>query len=455
MLDADLAALQEMRTLVARAAPAAREFAQFDPAEAWRIAESVSQACVERAGHYARLAVDETGIGLVEDKIFKNLLASRGLIDYHRHSVLGGVQVDAARRMLLVARPAGVVMGLLASTSPIATMYFKVLACLMTRNVIILSPHPLALRCSIDAAAYLREAAMRAGAPADAIQIQKTPTLEATQAMMRHAGVNLILATGGSPMVRAAYGSGNPALGVGPGNVPVYVDASADLALAAAETLAAKTFDHGSACSTPSALFVHQDVAARFGEQLRRGGAFFCNAEQQRCLEAFAFPGGRLNPKIVGRSAAWIASQAGLRGTAQATVLIGTLDEISAGSPMAKEKLSPILGVKRVRDRQQAIDDARAMLAVSGAGHTSGIFSGDAETITLWGCALDVNRTVVNKGTSMGVIGDGTHLAPTFTIGTGFAGRSSIGENVGPEHLIDWKRIAFPADAATGRVNAS
>lgn len=443
-IDDDLAALQEARDLVKRAIPAAYALAALEPAQARRIAEQVCRACESRAEHYARLAVEETGIGRVEDKVFKNLLASRDLMAFHRHTVLGGIQVDEERRMLLVGRPAGVVMGLVASTSPIATLYFKVLSCLLTRNAIILSPHPLALRCSIDAAEFLREAARAAGAPADAIQIQKTPTLEATHALMRDPGVNLILATGGTPMVRAAYSSGTPSLGVGPGNVPVYVDASADVALAVAETMAAKDFDHGSACSTPSAVFVHRDVEASFTDRMRRAGAFYCDARQQQQLEDFAFPKGKLNPRIVGRSAAWIAEHAGLVGAGEAKVLVGTLGEVSRASPMAKEKLSPILGVKRVDDLEHAIREARAMLAVSGAGHTSGIFAEDLQTIALWGTALDVNRTVVNKGTSMGVIGAGTGLAPTFTIGTGFAGRSSIAENVGPEHLINWKKIAFP-----------
>ena len=450
VLDDDLAALQEARDLVAGALPAAEAFARFDPADAWGIAEQVCRACVDRAGHYAQMAVEETGIGRTQDKLFKNLLASRDLMAFHRLSALGGLRVDEERRMLLVGRPAGVVMGLVASTSPIATLYFKVLSCLMTRNAVILSPHPLALRCSIDAADYLSKVAQAAGAPANIIQIQRIPTLEATHALMRNPGVSLVLATGGGPMVRAAYSSGTPSLGVGPGNVPVYVDASADLSLAVEETMAAKTFDYGSACSTPSAMFVHRDAEHAFTGMMRRAGAFYCDAQQQQQLEAFAFPEGRLNPKIVGRSAPWIAQQAGLSGASQAQVLVGTLGEVSRASPMAKEKLSPILGQKRVNDREQAIREARAMLAVSGAGHTSGIFSESLETIALWGAALDVNRTVVNKGTSMGVIGAGTGLAPTFTIGTGFAGRSSIAENVGPEHLINWKRIAFPREAAAG-----
>lgn len=456
-LDDDLIALQEARTLVARAVPAGEAFARLDPAEAWRIAEQVCRACEDRAEHYAQWAVEETNIGRTQDKVFKNLLASRDLMDFYRGSLLGGMQVDDERKMLLVGRPAGVVMGLIASTSPIATLYFKVLSCLMTRNALILSPHPLALRCSIDAAEHLAAAARAAGAPTDVIQIQKTPTLEATHALMRNPGVNLILATGGGPMVRSAYSSGTPSLGVGPGNVPVYVDASADIALAVDETMAAKSFDYGSACSTPSAVFVHRDVERDFTARMKRAGAFYCDAQQQQSLEAFAFPGGRLNPKIVGRSAAWIAQQAGITGiggASQAQVLVATLGEVSYAAPMAKEKLSPILGQKCVNDREHAIREARAMLAVSGAGHTSGIFSECLETIALWGTSLDVNRTVVNKGTSMGVIGAGTGLAPTFTIGTGFAGRSSIGENVGPQHLINWKRIAFPTGAANANADA-
>lgn len=446
--DEDLAALQETRDLVRRAGEAATEFARMDPARAKEIARRVCDACESRAEHYARWAVEETGIGRAEDKLFKNLLASRDLMEFYRNAPLGGIQPDDARKMLRVGRPAGVVMGLVASTSPIATLYFKVLSCLLTRNAIILSPHPLAHKCSVDAAEYLRTAARAAGAPADAIQIQHRPTLEATHAMMRNPGVNLILATGGGPMVRAAYSSGTPSLGVGPGNVPVYVDATADLDLAVREMVAAKTFDYGSACSTPSVVFVHRKVADAFAVRFQRAGAHYCTPQEQKCLEAFAFPGGHLNTKTVGRSAQWIASQSGLGEQRDWGILVGSLGDITRGTPMAQEKLSPILGLKVVEDRDRAIREASAMLKISGAGHTSGIFCEDIETITLWGASLDVNRTVVNKGTSMGVIGDGTHLAPTFTIGTGFAGRSSIAENVGPEHLINWKLIAFPTAAS-------
>lgn len=444
MLDKDLNALQEARVLVAGASRAAEALARLSPDEAWRITEAVCLACEASAERYARWAVNETAIGRIEDKVFKNRLASRGLVDFHRGRPMGGLKIDLDNRMLLVGRPAGVVMGLIASTSPIATLYFKVLACLMTRNAIVLSPHPLAQACSIDAAEHLAAVARSAGAPDQAIQIQRSATLEATRAMMADPRVNLILATGGSPMVRAAYASGTPALGVGPGNVPVYVDASANVALAARETVAAKCFDYGSPCSAPSAVFVHQAVAAGFHDGLRRAGAFFCNPVDQQKLEAFAFPRGQLNPGVVGRPAAWIAQQAGLIGASGAAILVATIDPSRTDGPMLREKLSPILGHQQVADRDAAIRAARSMLAVSGAGHTSGIFSEDIETIALWGSVLDVNRTVVNRGTSMGVIGDGTGLAPTFTIGTGFAGRSSVAENVGPDHLINWKRIAFP-----------
>lgn len=443
-LDQDLVSLQEARQLVRRASAAAHDLARLEPADAWRIAMKVSEACDARAEHFARLAVEETGIGRVQDKVFKNLLASRSLMAYHKDTRLGGIHVDSQNKMVLVGRPAGVVMGLVASTSPVATLYFKVLCCLMTRNAIILSPHPLALRCSIEAAEYVQRAAIEAGAPEHAIQIQHQPTLEATHAMMSDPSVDLILATGGGPMVRAAYSSGNPALGVGPGNVPVYIDRSADLQLAVDELVAAKAFDYGSPCSTPSAVFVHAEVEEAFKARLKHAGALFCDAEQQRQLEEFAYPGGRLNPKIVGRSAAVIAAGAGIREAREPQIIVGMLGDVTRSAVMAKEKLSTILGYKRVDSREHAIRDAQAMLAISGAGHTSGIFAEDVETIVLWGASLDVNRTVVNKGTSMGVIGDGTRLAPTFTIGTGFAGRSSIGENVGPEHLINWKRIAFP-----------
>lgn len=448
-MDFDLAALQEARDLVRRARVAATAFAQFEPAKAWDIAMRVAKVCEAHAERFAHLAVQETGIGRVEDKRFKNHLASRALMDFHRRTPLGGIHMDTARRMVRVGRPAGVVMGLIASTSPIATLYFKTLSCLMTRNALVLSPHPLAIHCSTEAVELLIQSALEAGAPEGCLQIQRQPTLEATHALMADPGVDVILATGGGPMVRAAYSSGNPALGVGPGNVPVYVDRSADLTVAVDELVRAKIFDYGSACSAPSVVFVHAEIEAEFRARMARAGAFFCNTDQQRRLEAYAFPGGRLNTSIVGRSASVIAAGAGLPEAQGHDILVGELGDMDGQAEMpvlVKEKLSPILGWRRVSGRQQAIRNAQAMLKVSGAGHTSGIFAEDVETIVLWGASLDVNRTIVNKGTTMGAIGDGTNMAPTFTIGTGFAGRSSIDENVGPEHLVNWKRIAFPTD---------
>ena len=454
-LDSDLAALQESRELVRRSRVAATAMARLEPAQAWAIATRVAVVCEDMAEHFARLAVAETGIGRVEDKTFKNRLASGRLMDFHRGTRLGGIYIDTDRRMVVVGRPAGVVMGLVASTSPIATLYFKVLCCLMTRNAIILSPHPIAIRCSTEAADLLASVANAAGAPPDCIQIQRRPTLEATHAMMRNPDIDVILATGGGPMVRTAYSSGNPALGVGPGNVPIYVDRTANLDLAVEEITKAKTFDHGSACSTPSTLFVHADVEPAFRQKLTQAGAFFCDERQQRRLEDYAFPSGRINPRIVGRSAAVIASEAGIDAAQGCSMLVGMLGEVSAAEPMASEKLSTILGYKCVRSCDEAIQDAQTMLSISGAGHTSGVFAEDAETIVLWGASLDVNRTVVNTGTTMGAVGDGTGFAPTFTVGTGYAGRSSIAENVGPEHLVEWKRIAFPIDARPSFADAA
>jgi acyl-CoA reductase-like NAD-dependent aldehyde dehydrogenase len=444
-IDADLAALQEARTLARQAREAAGIFCTVDAEAAWVIANKVAQACAERAEHYAEWAVRESGIGNKKDKIIKNRRACTDLLDYYKSTSLGGFVVDHERNMISIGRPAGVVMGLVPSTSPIATLFFKSLACLMTRNALILSPHPKARECSISAARFVARVAEMAGAPRNAIQIHTRPTMEATRALMSSRDIDVILATGGGPMVRAAYSSGTPAIGVGPGNVPVYVDATADVARAASDLVASKDFDHGSPCSSPTAVIAEKSIADALISRMKAEGSHFCSEDELRALEAFAFPHDHLNAEIVGKPAEWIAEHAGIAVPKGTRILVGTFVSAATDSPMQREKLSPILGFVISNGFKDAVEVARGILARSGAGHTAGISTSDPDAAFNWGVALDVNRVVVNQPTAMGAIGAGNGLAPTFTIGTGFAGRSSLGENAGPHHLINWKRVAYPS----------
>jgi acyl-CoA reductase-like NAD-dependent aldehyde dehydrogenase len=444
ILDTDLAALQEARDLLGKARVAANAFTRFTPQQAWLVAEAVSAALLPKAEFYAEWAVRETRIGKVADKVLKNRLACINTIEGWRGADLGGVRRNAALKLIEVGRPAGVIVGLSNSTSPVATIIFKSLMALMTRNAIVFSPHPIARQCCADVVRELQAAAQRAGAPADAIQMHGNPTLAATDALMRDPRCDLIVATGGTPMVRAAYASGNPTIGVGSGNVPVYIDRSADLNGLAQVLVTDKNFDHGSPCSAPSVLLLDRPVLDALRPAMQSSGAHICNAEESQRLQDFTWPKGKFNAKVVGRPALEIAAAAGLSVSPETLILVIPLSTPDMGHPLLREKLSPILTAVMVDGVEQAIDVARMMLAHGGAGHTAGIHTADPDQAVYFGAALDYYRVIVNNGTVLGSTGGETGLAYTFTIGTGFAGKSSVDCNVGPDFLVNWKRIAFP-----------
>lgn len=443
-MDHDLLALQETRDLLAQAGPAASALARLSPEAAWAIAEAVSAAMLPKAEFYAEWAVRETRIGKVADKVTKNRVACTSTLEGWRGVPLGGVRRDPALRLVEVGRPAGVIVALSNSTSPVATIIFKSLMALMTRNAIVFSPHPVALQCCADAVREIQAAAERAGAPVHAVQMLGRPTVEATNAMMKDPRCDLILATGGTPMVRAAYASGNPTIGVGSGNVPVYVDRSADADAVARRLVVDKNLDHGSPCSAPSALLVDRPALDRLRTALKAAGAHECVGDEAARLQAHAWPGGKFNAKVVGRPAAEIAAGAGIAVPAGCEALIVPLTSPELGHPLLREKLSPILTIVPVDGVEGAIDVARLMLAHGGAGHTAGIHTADADQAVYFGAALDYYRVVVNGSTVLGSTGSETGLPHTFTIGTGYAGKSSVDCNVGPDLLVNWKRIAFP-----------
>lgn len=456
-MDKDLQALQSSRDLLRRARAAAEAFRRIPPARAMAIAGTVARAAAGRARHYAEWAVRETGFGRVEDKIDKNLTGSIRIYEAYCDRPIGGIRQDRERNIVEIGRPAGVIVGLSNSTSPVGTVYFKAMLALMTRNAIVFSPHPAALACTADAARFLEKTARLAGAPADAIQILAEPTLNATNALMQADETDLVIATGGAAMVRAAYSSGNPALGVGPGNTPVYVDRTADLAVAAEKIVEGKQYDYGTPCSAPSVVLADKPVARDLRGLLEGQGAYFCSDEELATLEAAAFPGGRLNPAIIGQPAGRVAQIAGLSLPPDTRAIVGLLKDAAqditrdAGNvpPMAREKLSVLLGAAAVDGVEGAVGIARCMLRSAGSGHTAAIFTGDPEQAVLFGAALDYYRIVVNGDPTNGAVGRGTGLPVTFTIGTGFAGKSSIDRNLGPDDLIDWKRVAFPLEEAS------
>ncbi|MEZ5775577.1 MAG: aldehyde dehydrogenase family protein [Hyphomicrobiaceae bacterium] len=426
-----------------RAKWAAEVFHRYDRGRTFAIAEAVANAAFQHAERYAEWAVRETGFGVVEHKRIKNELTSRAFLDYYRDWDFVSPRTDQATKIVEIPRPAGVIFALIPSTNPISTVNFKILCAMMTRNAIVVSPHPAARECSVDAARLLARAAEEAGAPDGIIQVIERPTLALIEEFMGSDKTDVILATGGTAMVRSAYSSSNPAIGVGPGNAPVMVDESADLKLAAGHIVESKSFDNSVLCTNESVLITLAAVEKELARELTRAGCHVCSEEETSRLRAYLFHERGFNVEALGRDATWIAEQAGIRVANQTKVLVTPIDLIGVDEPLSREKLCPVLAMFVADSRSQALTMARAVLRFTGAGHSAAIHSRDPQTIVDYAAAVEVYRVVVNAPCSQGAAGFQTNLAPTFTIGTGFYGRSSIGENIGPQHLVHWTRIAF------------
>lgn len=434
------------RQMLERARWAARAYVEYGKDEVDRIVVAVAEAAAAHAEEYAERAVSETGFGVVEHKVRKNLACSVGLLDEYSGHDYVSPRVDEGRKIVEIPRPAGVVLALTPSTNPVATTFFKVILALMTRNAVVVSPHPMAKGVCAAAARTLAEAAEAAGAPSGIVQCVEEPTIPLVEALMGDARTGVIVATGGTGVVRSAYSSGNPALGVGPGNVPVLVDATADVRAAARAIVESKAFDNSVLCTNESVLVVEESVADRLLDEMQRQGAQLLTADEVERLTAYMYPMGRLNTDVVGRDASVIAEAAGIRSSARTKVLLAPFDAALPEEMMSHEKLSPVLGVLRVPDARRGITAAAGVVRVAGAGHSAAIHSTDPDTILAYTTAVPVLRVSVNVGNSTGGAGLDTNLAPTMTIGTGFVGRSSIGENLEPKHLVNWARIAYNAD---------
>jgi acetaldehyde dehydrogenase / alcohol dehydrogenase len=444
----EAAGVPRARQMLERAQWAARAFATYDSASVLRIVEAVAGAAEANAQHYAEWAVRETGFGVVEHKVVKNRLCSRGILDAYRDHDYVSPRIDVEAKMVEVPRPAGVVLALTPSTNPVSTVYFKVLLSLLTRNAIVVSPHPLAEQCCSDAARMLGAAAVAAGAPDGVVQVVESPSIPLIDALMTDERTDVILATGGVAVVRAAYSSGNPAIGVGPGNVPVLVDATADLKRAAEKLVTSKAFDNSVLCTNESVLIVEEAVADRLLREMGRQGAHLLGVDERDRVRDTLFPDGRFDTSMIGKDAAVIAAKAGVRVPGRTRILLAPFDRAVNEEPLAHEKLCPVLGVIRVPNARRGIRTAVALLRIGGAGHSAVIHSNDPATVMDYAAAVRVLRVAVNEGGSTGSAGFGTHLAPSMTIGTGFVGRSSLGENLEPKHLVNMTRIAYSVDPA-------
>ncbi len=441
---AEMAAKADL--VLERARWASQVYQRFDRAQTFAIAEATAKAAFAKAGDYGEWAVRETGFGVAAHKKIKNEATSTPFVEHYRDWDFVNPRIDAEKRLIELPRPAGVIFALIPSTNPIATVNFKVLCALMTRNAIVISPHPAARECCIDAAMTLAKAAEEAGAPEAVIQVVERPTLPLIDEFMRSPKTDVILATGGSAMVRAAYSSSNPAIGVGPGNAPVFIAADADPKEAARLIVESKSFDNSILCTNESVAITVEAMAKPLMRAFEQSGAHVCDDEEVAALRRYLFHERGFNVEALGRDATWIAAQAGIKVPAKTKVLVTPITHIGPEEHLSREKLCPVLGLYVARSKEQALMQARALLRLSGAGHSAAIHARDPQTIMDYASAVEVYRVVVNAPCSQGAAGMGTHLAPTFTIGTGFFGRSSVGENIGPQHLVNWTRIAWPVE---------
>jgi acyl-CoA reductase-like NAD-dependent aldehyde dehydrogenase len=444
--EASLRASADM--MLERARWAGEMFQRYDRARTLAIAEAVAEAAHAKAGEYAEWAARETGFGVAAHKKIKNEQTSTPLVEHYRDWDFVEPRIDAATKIVEIPRPAGVIFALIPSTNPIATINFKALIALMTRNAIVISPHPAARACCVDAVRTLAQAAEAAGAPEGILQVVEFPSIPLIDQFMKSPKTDLILATGGTAMVRAAYSSSNPALGVGPGNAPVYVDASADLKDAARCIVESKSFDNSVLCTNESVVIATEAIERPLLKELERAGCHVCTEAEVQTLRRYLFHERGFNVEAIGRDAAWIAGEAGFKVSPKVKVLLTPITLIGVDEPLSREKLCPVLGFYVADSKVQALAQARGLLRMAGGGHSAAVHCREPRTAVDFSAAVEVYRVVVNAPCSQGAAGMGTNLAPTYTIGTGFFGRSALGENLGPQHLVHWTRVAWPSDAA-------
>lgn len=438
--------LIELEALIKQVKEAQEKYATFTQEQVDYIFRAAALAANAARIPLAKLAVEETGMGVVEDKVIKNHFASEYIYNKYKHEkTCGTLEKDEGFGIEKIAEPVGILAGVVPTTNPTSTALFKALIALKTRNAIIFSPHPRAKRCSIAAAKIVRDAAEAAGAPVGLIGWIDEPTVELSQALMQHPEIKLILATGGPGMVKAAYSSGNPSLGVGAGNTPAVIDASADLPMAVSSILISKTFDNGMICASEQSVVVVEAIYEQAKAEFLARGAYIMTAEETDAVRQIILKDGRLNAAIVGQSVEAIAALVGFTVPVGAKVLMGEVSEVGSGEPLSYEKLCPILGFYRAKDFHAAVKTAAALVQFGGKGHTSVLYTDPAnrDDIAYFENALQTSRVLINTPSSQGAIGDlyNFRLDPSLTLGCGTWGGNSVSENVGPQHLLNIKTV--------------
>src|SRR5262245_1953612 len=442
-VDKDLVSVQQAGDLVEAAHRAQAEVAQFDQDKIDRICEAMAKAALRDAARLGAMAVEETGYGVPADKQEKNRFAAEDVWNYFRGLRTKGV-VSESKDVVEIASPRGVVAAIVPSTNPTSTAIFKVLIAIKSRNVIVMSPHPSAAKCINETARVMKEAGVNEGLPPDAVGCMTSATIEGTEALMKHKQTAVILATGGIGLVRAAYSSGKPAFGVGPGNVPVCIERTADVPKAVQDILTGKCFDNGTICASEQAVVCDAPIEQAVRDQFKAQGAYLLSAaEADQLGKVVATPQRSLNPGIVGKSVEVIAKMAGLNVPPGTRCLIADVAGVGRDYPLSMEKLSPILAFYVVDGLAKCAERSREVLGYGGMGHTAGIHTRSREEAVRFGGDMPASRITVNTQTTHGAIGFSTALPPSMTLGCGSWGGNVTSDNVSPLHLMDIKRVAF------------
>ena len=448
--DRDLTSIAEARALARRAKQAWLELAEFSQEKIDAVVDAMAAAATPQAEAFARLAVEETGYGVIADKVQKNLFSSQKVYNFIRPmKTVGVIARHEATRVIEIAEPFGVVAAIVPSTNPTSTAIYKILISIKARCAVVLSPHPAAVKCITRVAEVMEEAARRAGAPAGAVNWMTTVTLEGTQELMKHRDVAVILATGGMGLVRAAYSAGKPAYGVGPGNAPAYIERTAQLKKAVRDVVIGKTFDNGVLCSSENSVVVDEPIAEDVKREFQAQGGYFMNkAEMDAVAKMLVTPQRLPNPALVGKPATYIAGKCGITVPADTRILLAPLDGVGRDFPLSIEKLCPVLSYYVVKDWREGCERCKQILRYGGMGHTMSVHSQDDQVILEFGLRKPAFRIVVNTPTAHGSIGLTTGLDPAMTLGCGGYGGNITSDNISPRHLLNIKRLAYEVQPA-------
>ncbi len=445
LYDKDLLSVQEVRDLVEKAKAAQQELAQKSQAEVDAIVASIAKAGVRNAERLAQMANEDTGFGKVADKVIKNIFGSQMVYEHIKDmKTIGILDRDEANKTYTIAAPVGVIAGLIPSTNPTSTAFYKSEISIKAGNAIVFSPHPSALRSISEAIKVIRQAIAEAGGNENLVSCISLPTMQATDNLMKHPDVALILATGGSAMVRAAYSSGTPAIGVGPGNGPAYIEKTADLPLAVKRIMDSKTFDYGTICASEQSVVCDDDMAEAVQKEMEKQGAYFLSDEERLKLGKYILrANGTMNPAIVGKSPQVIGELAGINVPASAKVIVAKEDGIGKGHPYSNEKLAPILAFYTAPDYKAIAKLCDEILRYEGAGHTFSMHTKDDKMVEYFAERMPASRIIINSPSALGGIGASTALMPALTLGCGAIGGSATSENVGPMNLLNLKHVAY------------